>query len=185
MSRDTSQGPTGPVLSSGTPLPPAGCLGTCRTCDVVSEPPAFHCSGTSWTSDFVSGPTSASLLLLRVPLYLFCHLGTSVLIHSLFRDLQVLCCRLGIHCPLQPAQGPTGPVLSPPDPLPPACHCSGARWTCGVIWELPACCCSGTCRTCDVLGHPVLSLPLLGDPQDLWCCQRIQCLMPATAQGTA
>ena len=56
--------------------------------------------------------------------------------------------------------------MSSQDTLPPACHCSG------------------TCRSCyDISGLIALCLPLLSDPQDLWCHLGTHFLLPATVEG--
>ena len=141
------------------------------------------CSGTYRTFSVISGPTAPC---------------------RLHRDLKDLWCSLWTHYLLPAtAQGPACSVLLSQDPLLLA-GCSGTQRTCAVISGLcapcklirdphacavisghPGCHCSGTCMTCAVVsGLTAPCLPLLRDPQFLWCHLGTQCPM-YTAQEPA
>lgn len=108
----TAQGTAGTVMSSQDTLSPAGCSGTQRTCGITSEP----------TAPLQASPVSTGpAVSIHDPMTTTCpysvSLGTCGVLTRLpapcrlLRDQQVLWCWLGALCPLQSAQGTTGPVL--------------------------------------------------------------------------
>lgn len=141
-----SQGPAGPVLSSGNPLPPTGFSGTqdlwCRL--------GTHCSLLAAAAQGPEGPVLSS----REPLPAACPCsGTcstcDIILDPqlLLRDPQNLCCCLRTHCHMQASHRHSGPVMSSWVPLTPG-YCSGTHRFCAVHSGLIA-----------------LFLPLVRDPQ--------------------